>query len=111
MLKKFRRGYWEEAAQVAQQLRGIVVTSAEGVLQQAKLLSCVEGAVEPGCGHAPVGGGDKQGRQYNRRGSRGGKSYNQTVYLYFLKKAIILPPLLQKTSPYQPLMTTPVEPL
>ena len=37
-LKKFRRGYGEEAAQVAQQLRGIVVTSAEGVLRQAKLL-------------------------------------------------------------------------
>ena len=38
-LKKFRRGYGEEAEQVATQLKGIVVTSAAGVLRQAKLLS------------------------------------------------------------------------
>ncbi len=38
-LKKFRRGYGEEAAEEAAQLRGIAVTSAEGVLRQAKLLS------------------------------------------------------------------------
>ena len=38
-LKKFRRGYGEEAAEVATQLKGIVVTSAAGVLRQANLLS------------------------------------------------------------------------
>ena len=38
-LKKFRRGYGEEAELVAAQLKGIVVTSAEGVLRQANLLS------------------------------------------------------------------------
>jgi len=38
ILKKFRRGYGEDAAQVAAQLRGIAVTSAEGILRQAKLL-------------------------------------------------------------------------
>ncbi len=37
-LKKFRRGYGEDAAQVAAQLRGIAVTSAEGILRQAKLI-------------------------------------------------------------------------
>ncbi len=38
-LKKFRRGYGEEAELVAAQLRGIAVTSAEGVLRFSKLLS------------------------------------------------------------------------
>ena len=37
-LSKFRRGYGEDAVQVAQQLKQIVVTSAEGILRQAKLL-------------------------------------------------------------------------
>jgi len=37
-LKKFRRGYGDHAAQVAQQLKGIIVTSAEGILQKAKLI-------------------------------------------------------------------------
>ena len=37
-LKKFRRGYGEDAVQVAQQLREIAVTSAEGILRKAKLL-------------------------------------------------------------------------
>ncbi len=37
-LKKFRRGYGEEAELVATQLKGIAVTSAERVLRQAKLL-------------------------------------------------------------------------
>ncbi len=38
VLKKFRRGYGEHAAQVAQQLKKIVVTSAEEILRKAKLL-------------------------------------------------------------------------
>ena len=38
-LKKFRRGYGEEAAEVAEKLRRIAVTSAEGVLRFSKLLS------------------------------------------------------------------------
>jgi len=38
VLKKFRRGYGEHAAQVAQQLKEVVVTSAEGILRQARLL-------------------------------------------------------------------------
>ncbi len=37
-LNKFRRDYQEHAAQVAAQLREIAVTSAEGILRQAKLL-------------------------------------------------------------------------
>ncbi len=37
-LKKFRSGYRDDAAQVASQLREIAVTSAEGILRQAKLL-------------------------------------------------------------------------
>ena len=37
-LNKFRRGYGEDAVQVAQQLKGIAVTSAEGILRKAKLI-------------------------------------------------------------------------
>jgi len=38
ILKKFRRGYGEQAVQAAQQLKEIAVTSAEGVLRKARLL-------------------------------------------------------------------------
>ena len=37
-LNKFRHGYREHVAQIAQQLKGIAVTSAEGILQKAKLI-------------------------------------------------------------------------
>ncbi len=38
ILKKFRRGYGEYAAQATQQLKEIAVTSAEGILRKARLL-------------------------------------------------------------------------
>jgi hypothetical protein len=37
-LKKFRRGYGEDAAQVATQIKQLVVTSAEGILLKARLV-------------------------------------------------------------------------
>lgn len=37
-LKKFRRGYGEHAAQVADEIKQVVVTSAEGILRKARLV-------------------------------------------------------------------------
>ncbi len=38
ILKKFRRGYGEHAAQVADEIKQLVVTSAEGILRKARLV-------------------------------------------------------------------------
>jgi len=38
ILKKFRRGYGEHAAEIASQIKQLVVTSAEGILRKARLV-------------------------------------------------------------------------